>query len=152
MKKVSKAAVAYSGLNDPLLDVLKDWRPPSLRTELEYRDALFKYLREVLPEDSRVEKEYRHSGTTSDLYLRWKGLLGGTTEVFFELKRNLKKKTELDRLVGQIAGLDPGRHTIFVVLTGDLDPSLVARLKERYADFLERRFMGGASMVLIEVR
>ena len=150
MSKVSKAAVAYSGLNDTLVNVLKDWRPMTLKTELEYRDALFNYLREALPEDSRVEKEYRHSGTTSDLYVFYKGIIG-TAEVFFELKRNLRKKVEFDRLVGQIEGLDPGQHYVFVVLIGELDASLVARLKERYADFLERSYHSGIRMALIEV-
>jgi hypothetical protein len=70
LKKISKAEVAYSGLNYALLRLLRDWQPPPLKTELEYRNALFEYLREALPEDARVEKEYRHSGTTSDLYLR----------------------------------------------------------------------------------
>jgi hypothetical protein len=69
--------------------------------------------------------------------------------VFFELKRNLKKKVEFDRLVGQIEGIDPRRHNIFIVLMGQLDASLVARLKERYDQFLTGMF--SRAMVLIEV-
>ena len=153
-KKMSKVDVGFSGLLPTLLKVLEEWRPPSLKTELDYRNALFEYLHEMLPEDARLEKEYRHHGTTSDLYLSWKGLLGGTTELFFELKRNLKKKVEFDRLVGQIEGLDPRRHHVIVVLIGQLDASWVGRLRERYNDSLERRLSWGhesKEMLLVEV-
>jgi hypothetical protein len=147
----SKAEVTISGLREALLRVLTDWRPPSLKTELEYRDALFKRLREVLPEDARVEKEYRHGGTTADLYLRWKGIMGGTTEVFFELKRNLRKKVEFDRLIGQVEGLDPRHLNVVIVLAGEVDAGLVARLKERYADFLAPGLFQDTWMALVEV-
>lgn len=151
MKKISKAEVAFSGLDDALLRSLKEWRPPSLKTELEYRNHLFDYLRQAPPEDARLEKEYRHSRTTSDLYLHYKGMIG-SAEVFFELKHNLKKKAQFTRLVGQIEELDPERHTIFVVLTGESDPSLVARLKERYERPLHGMVGGiGKTMEIVEI-
>ena len=136
VEKVSKAAMQFAGLNDALLRLLRDWRPLPRKRELEYRNALFEYLREALPEECRIEKEYRHSGTTSDLYLRWKGALGVTTGVFFELKRNLKRKGEFNRFVGQIEEINPRRNIVIVVLIGELDASLVARLKEQYDEFL----------------
>jgi hypothetical protein len=117
-----------------LVHTVRDWRPPSFKTELEYRNHLFDYLRESVPDDTRVEKEYRHSGTTLDLFLSYKGALGTSTEVFFELKRNLTKKVEFDRLVGQIEGMLPDKHIVFVVLVGDLDESLVGRLKSKYSE------------------
>lgn len=148
--KISGAEIAFSGLHKPLLRALEAWRPPPLKTELEYRDALFAYLREIIPDAARVEKEYRHAGTTVDLYLRCEGLLT-QFEVFFELKRHLRKKVEFDRFVGQIEGLDPQRHDIFLVLIGERDASLVARLKERYASSLEPQLFRPASMVLVEI-
>lgn len=78
-----------------------------------------------------MEKEYRHKGTTPDLYLRYTGILGTTTEVFFELKRHLTKKAEFNRVVGQIEDLDPGDNILYVVLMGESDPSLVDRLREK---------------------
>jgi len=139
-------------LREGLLRTLKDWRPPTMKTELEYRNALFERLRNALPESAKIEKEYRHGGTTIDLYVRCKeGFLASDTEVFFELKRNLTKKNEFDRLVGQIEGLDPRENTVFVVLFGERDPALVGRLKERYAEFLEGELWSEPSMTLIEV-
>jgi hypothetical protein len=63
-----------------------------------YRDSLTAFLRERL-KDAQIEKEYRHAGTTIDIYVKQSGFFG-SSEVFVELKRNLLRKTELDRLVG----------------------------------------------------
>jgi hypothetical protein len=126
-----------------------------MKAEVEYRNALFDRLRNILPEDATVEKEYRHGGTTSDLYVRSKeGFpISYDTEIFFELKHNLTRKSQLDRLVGQIHGLDPKRHNIIVVLTGERDPALIGRLKDQYADFLEGGAFWGSEpwMALVEI-
>src|SRR5947209_2414730 len=124
--KISKSELGWSGLHKALLRVLKVWRPPPLKTEQEYRDALLDRLRDALPEEATVEKEYRHHGTTSDLYVRCKaGFPSSETEVFFELKLDLKKKSQLDHLVGQVQGHDPQRNKVFVVLFGVSNPSYV---------------------------
>src|SRR2546428_919589 len=121
--------------------IVKGWRPAPLKSEREYRDALFERLRKTLPEGTNVEKEYRHAGSTSDLYVHSKGgFLSDSTEVFLELKRNLTKKTEFDRLVGQIHGLGPKKHNIIILLIGEVDSALVTRLKGEFAEFLEERF------------
>lgn len=141
-----------AGLQKGLVRILKNWRPPTMKTELDYRNALFERLRNALPESAKIEKEYRHGGTTVDLYVRCKeGFPASDTEVFFELKRNLTKKNEFDRLVGQIEGLGPRENVIFVILFGERDPALVGRLKKRYAEFLDEAFLGEPSMTLIEV-
>lgn len=62
---------------------------------------------------------------TVDLYLKWKGLFGAE-DVFFELKHNLCKKAQLDRLVGIIA------------LTGEQNSALVGRMRDQFADFLNQ--------------
>jgi hypothetical protein len=125
-------------LHDGLLSILENWRPPTMKTELDYRNALFERLRKALPEGAKIEKEYRHGGTTIDLYVRCKtGFPPSDDEVIFELKRDLTKKSELVRLFGQIEERDPRTNDIFIVLFGKVDPALVGRLKERYATVLE---------------
>jgi hypothetical protein len=57
-------------LHDGLLSILEKWRPPKMATELECRNALFERLRKFLPDKAKIEKEYRHEGTTLDLYVR----------------------------------------------------------------------------------
>jgi hypothetical protein len=110
--------------------LIGEWQPAQLANELQYRNSLTALLRERLPK-AKIETEYRHNGTTIDIYAKEPGLFS-STEVFVELKRNLLHKAQLDRLVGQIESLQPGKNAILVVLCGDTNPALVTRLKEKY--------------------
>jgi hypothetical protein len=147
--KLSKADVAFSGLLPNLVKVIKNWRPGGLASEAEYRDSLLAFLQRAVPEDCYIEKEYRHMGTTTDLCLRWTGLVF-KGKVFVELKRNLDKKATLDRLIGQLETLEPGRHAILVVLVGRTDRALVGRLKGKYKDFLDGLYSEPMAIVVIE--
>ena len=70
----------------------------------------------------------RHAGTTIDIYVKQSGFFG-TSEVFVELKRNLLPKAELDRLVGQVKSLQPGKNALIVLLCGETNPSLATRFR-----------------------
>jgi hypothetical protein len=109
---------------------MREWQTQEFQSESGYRNALALFLRERLSKDTVVETEYRHSGTTIDIYVKQPGFLG-SSEVFIELKRNLLQKAQLDRLVGQIESL-PSRKPIIVVLCGETNPALVMRFKQRY--------------------
>ncbi len=134
MPKLTKAAVAINGLVSSVVKLIIEWEPQALTRELKYRDALMQFILENIPSDSRIEKEYRHKGTTTDLFLKWKGFMS-SDEIFIEIKMNLNKKPTLDRLVGQLESLEPGKRSIIVVLVGETDEALLQRLKERYARF-----------------
>ena len=68
-----------------------------------------------------------------DLWLGWKGVIE-SDELAFELKLNLKKKTDFDRLIGQIEGLEPRKNKVLVVLIGETDPALLGRVRDKYAE------------------
>lgn len=148
MGTIGKGTVAMNGLLPSLEDVLKEWHPEEMKRETQYRDALLKNLRESVPDDCRVEREYRHEGTTADLYLSWKGILQ-SDEVFFEIKRNLKRKSDYDRLVGQIEGLNPKERNVVVVLVGEVEMALVGRLRERYKRFTDD--YDDQSMLIVQI-
>lgn len=120
---------------ESVLKLAKQWQPQALPTELKYRDSFVGYLREKLPKD-KIEPEYRHLGTTTDIYVKQDEFLG-SSEVFVELKRNLLQKTQYDRLVGQVESLEPKKNAIIVVLCGETNPALLTRFKERYVKPLE---------------
>ena len=111
--------------------LVREWQPTELPTELKYRDSLLTFLRERL-KDAKIEREYRHRGTTIDIYVQQTGFFSGTTEVFVELKRDLNQKGKLDRLIGQIESLQPKKNHIIVVLCGETDPAMLTRFKEQY--------------------
>lgn len=113
---------------ESVLKLVHQWEPGVQPTELKYRDSLVAFIRENL-KDSKIETEYRHRGTTVDIYVKKPGFISAS-EVFVELKRDLKQKAQLDRLVGQIASIGPDKSAILVVLCGETNPALVTRFKE----------------------
>lgn len=130
MTKITKGAVAWDGLMPNLVRAIESWVPIGCQKETEYSDSLAYYLRECAP-DAHIEREYRHLGSTIDIYVRWNGFWG-TENIYIELKRNLSQKSQLDRLIGQIEGLQPGQHKIIIVLCGDTAPALLNRLVAKY--------------------
>jgi hypothetical protein len=130
MKKINKATVAWEGLKSRVCYVIKDWTPGDLKNERAYRDSLAEYIQECAPE-AHIECEYRHLGTTIDIFVKWKGIFSDD-QIFIELKRNLTQKTEFNRLVGQIEDLQPEKHNVIIVLCGTTSPALLNRLKEKY--------------------
>jgi hypothetical protein len=116
---------------DSVLKLLKKWEPEPLPSELSYRDSLVAHLRQHLSGVKKLESEYRHLGTTTDIYVKQSGFWGDS-EVYIELKRNLTAKGQLDRLVGQIESLEPKKNAIIVVLCGITSPALTARLRGKY--------------------
>jgi hypothetical protein len=116
---------------ESVLKLVKEWQPEALPSELKYRDSLIAHLRERLRNAIKIESEYRHLGTTTDIYVKQSGFWG-SSEVFVELKCNLLSKGLLDRLVGQIESLQPRKNAIIVILCGETSPALVARLREKY--------------------
>lgn len=136
MTRLNKAVIGFKGLVDSISVLIQEWHPPVLRTEIEYSNTLARYLRERLPEDARIEREYRHEGTTCDLGLCYKGMLSEDL-VLFEVKRNLQKKSDYDRLVGQVEGLKPKKNGVMVILVGETDPALLGRLREQFKSYQE---------------
>lgn len=131
MTNIGKLQVFWSGLVPAFESLLSDWNPPILKKEIDYRDHMFNFLLQSVPSDAHVEKEYRHRGTTTDLWVKWSGVFL-KSELAIELKLNLKKKAECDRLVGQLEALKPKQNPILLVLIGETDPMLLKRLKEKY--------------------
>jgi hypothetical protein len=135
MPKLDKLTVGWTGLVPVFSDLVSKWKPAKLKTEAAYRNDLLALIRESVPDDAKVEKEFRHRGTTMDIWVGWKGMFS-SDELAFELKVNLKKKTDFDRLIGQIEGLEPTKNKTLVVLIGETDGALLGRLKEKYAELL----------------
>lgn len=148
MKKISKINVSVNGLLDTIAESIQDWKPTELSRENQYSAALADYLREACPSNTLVETEYRDGGTTVDIWLSWQGLFL-SDQLFIELKRNLRKKTDYDRLIGQIVALKPGNRNILIVLVGDTSAKLLGRLTEHFQTELDE-FAGSMRIVTIK--
>ena len=150
MMQLAKLSVGWNGLLPSLTKFLEQWQPPNLRGETKYRDHLLGALRAAVPNDSKVEKEYRHRGTTIDVWLKWQGIFD-SEEVAFELKVNLLRKTDYDRLVGQLEGMEPTKYKTIVVLIGETDPTYLGRLRERYAKHIQSDVAQTMAIVCVPV-
>lgn len=148
--RISKPAVTWEGLLASFVKLCLQWQPPELKNEVAYRDHLLDLIRASVPSDAKLEKEYRHRGTTIDIWVRWTGLVF-KGELALELKVNLKKKTEFDRLVGQIESLNPEDNAVLIVLIGETDPSLLGRLTEKYARFIRPQTGTTPTLAIVQV-
>ena len=148
MVRLSKVGIAWHGIAPSIGNLLRQWRPPRLNTEVAYSDALAKYLRAALPEGSRIEREYRHEGTTCDVSIQYSGLMSNEL-VLIEVKRDLRRKSDYDRLVGQIAGLKPDNNSVMIVLVGDTDPTLRGRLEEQVRGYGDGMFHGPPDIIMV---
>lgn len=139
----TKVEISQDRIVSLVATLLSDWHPSVLKNELGYSNSLASYLRAALPDDAQVDREYRHEGTTCDIRIAYRV----ADEVFLELKWQLRKKAECDRLIGQVEGLKPSKNKIIVVLVGETNQTLHGRLKAQFSNYLcdqrvgEERFM-----------
>ena len=144
-KVITKVEIGPNGIVPSIAALLKNWHPSSLRNELAYSNALANHLRTVLPDDAQVDREYRHEGTTCDIRIAYKV----DDEVFLEMKWQLRKKAECDRLIGQVEGLKPRKNKIIIVLVGDINLSLLGRLKEHFNSYLANQRIGEEKFMVV---
>ena len=128
LPRVAGVDLAQHGIRASLHTLMESCKLPNMSKELEYSNALANYLRSALPEDARVEREYRHEGTTCDIYIAYQ-----SEEVFLEVKWRLARKADYDRLIGQVEGLKPKKNNVVVVLIGDTNEQLLCRLHAYFA-------------------
>jgi hypothetical protein len=145
MRRITKLAIGWNGLLESVAKCVGEWRPTKQSKETAYSRLLAEYLRQSLPEDAHVECEYRHAGETLDLYVLYSGIVSDD-EVFIEVKRRLSRKSELNRLVGQISSLHPAKNKMLIVIIGDSDIQLIGRLRRQF-----KQQLGGASGTVLDV-
>lgn len=139
-------SILWEGLLDSASkEITKNWHPPFLNTEIDLRDDLERFLREASP-DAHIETEYRHLGTTCDLFLRYPGFFS-PSRLYVEIKLNLQAKSEFDRLLGQLEQMEPRDNNVLIILCGETDPSLLSRVRTRM-----EKYTGYAGSVRIVVK
>ena len=128
----------FENLCDDVLDIVEQWTPKKKYSkEPEYRDDLMEFIRSELKrsqqdilfgtsEKHRIKKEAGRSHADIEI----------DRNIGIELKRNLKGKTEMNRLTGQIIDYEGEYICIIVVLCGEVGEETVEELeyqfKQRY--------------------
>ncbi len=122
------------GVITGVIESLKGWEPVGCKRELDYHISLEAKLRAKFP-DAHIEREYRHNGTTADLMFMRSALLGKVA-LLIEVKRDLVKKAEYDRLVGQVMAISPASYNVMVILCGKTDEKYVSRFLETFKEYM----------------
>lgn len=118
-----------------VLHAISIWEPKSeYTTELKYRNDLITFLRETLNAEASASSAiwgFEHSGYHFIKKEDGRSLadIGIDDEIGIELKRNLKQKTQINRLVGQVVDFLNSYSFVIVVLCGKVEPEAVAVLK-----------------------
>lgn len=105
-------------------NVIEDWKPEEAYTnENKYRDDLLSFLRENSTRASITKESGR-------------GLcdIAVDRRIGIELKKDLRKKAQIDRLIGQITEYKRDYEEIIVVLVGESYEDAIENLKDRLRD------------------
>jgi hypothetical protein len=137
-RRNNKEGKMFESLCDNVLGIVERWIPKKKYSkETEYRDELMEFTRNELkrsqqdilfstPKKHRVKKEAGRSHADIEI----------DRNIGIELKRNLKGKTEMNRLSGQIIDYEGDYSCIIVVLCGEVSEETVEELeyqfKQRY--------------------
>lgn len=121
----------YGSLYDDVKRSVKKWRPKkSYSKETEYRDDLIEYLRKELNRPKIpytqapqhvIKKETGRSHADIDV----------DRKIGIELKRNLKGKTEMDRVLGQLEEYISEYENVILVLCGEVKEETFEEIRYR---------------------
>ncbi len=128
------AGLFDNGLFDEAHSLIKSWKPTKHSREIQYRDDLFAYLTRELRSDNSIFGR----GQVHILKEAGRSLadIAINRAVGIELKLNLKSKSEVDRLRGQVEGhAKEYGEGVIIVLCGKTDDSQVAYAKTLFDDF-----------------
>ncbi|NJD78582.1 MAG: hypothetical protein FIB08_16060 [Candidatus Methanoperedens sp.] len=122
-------------LFDDTVSIIKNWKSEKeYHSETSYRDDLLSVLREQLSQVNNpiFGRQDRVSVSKED----GRGLcdIGINRQIGVELKKDLKSKSQVDRLVGQIHGYKKDYQDLIIVLVGKTDKEALEGLKDRISD------------------
>jgi hypothetical protein len=120
MDIIDKAAFAF----DPMAYIRKlvtKWNPSDCKSEKDYENSLYRFLHQELS-DVQITKQYAVGRVKADL------LIGEKTIV--ELKLNLTKRDQFQRLVGQLEEYKEWKGRVILILIGDTEPNFRKQLKK----------------------
>ena len=115
--------------------IKNEWHPDwSMKEERQYRDDLMEFLRKHLDKTHTVKPE--ESRALADI--------GIDRRIGIELKLNLNKGTDVDRLIGQLQRYLKDYDYILVVLLGKTDRGIESEIIQRVGEL--ERSLGQSNM------
>jgi hypothetical protein len=133
----------FDTLFEDTISIIKNWTSEKeYSNETSYRDDLLNVLREKLNQvnDPIFGRQNRVSVVKED----GRGLcdIGINRLIGVELKKDLKSKSQVDRLVGQIHGYKKDYQDLIIVLVGKTNKEALEGLKDRISDLTRNASYG----------
>ena len=117
-----------------------EWMPEEeYSNELDYRGDLYRFLKDNLKEGRRLNTE--NGRNNCDLEIEEK--------IGIEMKRNLKGKSQVDRLLGQLKRYSREYDYVLIVLCGDRHQESLDELRHEARDFLRESMIGNENFIKI---
>ncbi|NMB66707.1 hypothetical protein GYA25_01450 [Candidatus Woesearchaeota archaeon] len=142
-----------NGLFDECIELISRWQPKQkYPNELKYRDDLMNFLHEKLNNSHDM-----FSGNRQVLVKKEDGrglcdIAVGNRKVGIELKKDLKSKTQINRLQGQIEDYeDDYSEGVIVVLVGNTDVYVENDLRHKLTKKLNKSGMMGLNQFRIKL-
>lgn len=126
----------FDALFDDSIRAIRSWKPTQkYNNEGKYQNELIDFLRKELnnrqdPFSLGQKKRITISSEAG------RGLcdIGINRQIGIELKKDLKKKAQIDRLAGQIMEFKKDYQDLIIVLVGDTDKDKLDLLKDKMSD------------------
>ena len=124
----------FESFCDDVLTIIKRWAPKKKYSkETEYRDDFMEFIRREL---KRSQQDILFGPPRTHLVKKESGRhladIGIDEDIGVELKLNLRRKAEMDRLEGQVSGFTREYSCIIVVLCGEVSEEIVEELEYRF--------------------
>ena len=116
----------FESLCDDVINIVGQWIPKKKYSkEPEYRDDLMEFIRSEL---KRSQQDLLFGAPETHLVKKESGRhladIGIDENIGVELKLNLRRKAEMDRLEGQVSGFTREYSCIIVVLCGEVSEDI----------------------------
>ena len=119
----------FGSIFPQVLKIIEEWSPKKFKSEAKYRDDLLKLLREELNRDDPLGFSEEHSIRKEKGESR--ADIGIDRKIGIELKYNLKTKSQVTKLIGQIVAHRSGYDSLIVVLCGKTSLEHLDLLREQ---------------------
>src|ERR1041385_8471365 len=120
MDQFDKLAFKFDSLSY-LKKLIEKWKYLDCKKEKDYENSLYKFLHLQLP-DIQITKQFAEGRVKADLKI--------SDDIIVELKVNLNKRDQFQRLLGQLQEYKAWKGKTVLVLIGETEPNMRKELEK----------------------
>jgi hypothetical protein len=142
----------FGSLFDEAVSIIEEWKPKqNYPNENQYRDDLMRYLRQKLNDSNMMNIGFRGKFKIVSEAGRHLCDIAINDSIGIELKLDLRKLAEVDRLYGQIGRYSGQYDGLIIVLVGRTSEEIIDDLRDRISKINSGSLPGLTDSVDIEL-